>query len=211
MRVAYGRSVVGERAEDRVPKIKSNNVTVMAAMHSRGMLLQSILPGNGNRRECEHFVDDLAAARDAAGLPNDTILILDNVPFHHSANVIGLRGFLYKFLPPYSPYFMAIESMFAEWKAYMKRGLANTRALTQAELELRINSFVLSPRHDMNYVTHAGRNILQYTRGVRVLITKVNLNKRGVKFRLQDQRRKLQAQNTSYMIIAENNNIMAEI
>jgi len=126
MRVAYGRSQVGVRAEDRVPKIKSKNVTVMAAMHSRGMLLQSILPGNGN------------------------------------------RGFPYKFLPPYSPYFMAIECMFAEWKTYVKRGLANTRALNRAELELRINSFVLSPHHAMNYVSHAGRNILQYTRGVRI-------------------------------------------
>ena len=32
-----------------------------------------------------------------------------------------------------------------------------------------------------------------------------------VKFRLQDQRRKLQKQNTTYMIITENNNIMAEV
>jgi hypothetical protein len=96
MRVAYGRSEVGTRAEDRVPKIKSKNVTVMAAMHTRGMLLQSILPANGNRIECEHFIDDLGAARDASGLPNDTIVILDNVSFHHSANVIEmleLRGF----------------------------------------------------------------------------------------------------------------------
>ena len=57
---------------------------------------------------------------------NDTIVILDNVPFHHSANVIEmleLRGFPYKFLPPYSPYFMDIECMFAEWKTYVKREL----------------------------------------------------------------------------------------
>ena len=121
--------------------------------------------------ECEHFIDDLGAARDASGLPNDTIVILDNVSFHHSANVIEmleLRGFEYKFLPPYSPYFMAIECMFAEWKTFVKRGLANTRALTQVELEDRMNDFVLAPRHAMNYVAHVGRNILQYIRGVRV-------------------------------------------
>ena len=171
MRVAYGRSEVGTRAEDRVPKIKSKNVTVMAAMYTRGVLLQSILPGNGNRIECEHFIDDLAAARDAAGLPNNTIVILDNVSFHHSANVIEmleLRGFEYKFLPPYTPYFMAIECMFAEWKTFVKRGLANTRAMTQVELEDRMNAFRLAPDHALHYVAHAGRNILQYTRGVRV-------------------------------------------
>ena len=63
---------------------------------------------------------------------------------------------------------MAIECMFAEWKTFVKRGLANTRALNQEQLEERMNAFVLSPRHAMNYVAHAGRNILQYTRGVRV-------------------------------------------
>ena len=41
-------------------------------------------------------------------------------------------------------------------------------ALNQEQLEERMNAFVLSPRHAMNYVAHAGRNILQYTRGVRV-------------------------------------------
>ena len=53
MRVSYGRSLVGTRAEDRVPKIKSKNVTVMAAMNTRGVLLKTTLPGNGNRIECE--------------------------------------------------------------------------------------------------------------------------------------------------------------
>jgi hypothetical protein len=42
------------------------------------------------------------------------------------------------------------------------------------------------------------------------MITKIHLNKRGVKFRLQDQRRRLEVQNTTYMIIAENYNIMAK-
>ena len=140
-------------------------------MNTRGVLLKTILPGNGNRIEFEHFIDNLAAARDTAGLPNNTIVILDNVSFHHCASVIEmleLRGFRYKFLPPYSPYFMAIECMFAEWKTFVKRGLANTRAMNQEQLEERMNAFELSPRHAMNYVAHAGRNILQYTRGVRV-------------------------------------------
>jgi len=53
------------------------------------------------------------------------VRILHNVSFHHSVNVIEMLE-----LPPYSPYFMAIECMFAEWKTYVKRGLANTRALT---------------------------------------------------------------------------------
>jgi len=42
------------------------------------------------------------------------------------------------------------------------------------------------------------------------LITKVKLNKWGVKFRLKDQRRNLEVQNKTYMIIAENYMIIAE-
>ncbi len=42
------------------------------------------------------------------------------------------------------------------------------------------------------------------------MITKIHFNKWGVKFRLEDQRRKLEVLNTTYMIIAENYNIMAK-
>ncbi len=51
----------------------------------------------------------------------------------------------------------------------------------------------------MNYVIYYSTLV-----ELEFLITKVNLNKWGVKFRLEDQRRKLEVQNTTYMIIAEN-------
>jgi hypothetical protein len=42
------------------------------------------------------------------------------------------------------------------------------------------------------------------------LMIKFKLNKDGVQLRLQDQRRNLQLQNTSYMITAENHNFIDE-
>jgi transposase len=68
----------------------------------------------------------------------NVIVLIFKLKSHHSANVIEmleLRGFSYKFLPPYSSCFMAIECMFAKWKTNVKRGSANTRALTRVELE----------------------------------------------------------------------------
>ena len=93
------------------------------------------------------------------------------VAFHHSPlciEMLELRGFQYKFLPPYTPYFMAIECMFSEWKHYVKVGLAGNRARDRVELNARINQFVLVPEHAARYAQHIANNCLAYTRGVRV-------------------------------------------
>jgi len=84
----------------------------------------------------------LAAARDRLQIPADTIIVLDDIRFHDSAIVIEmleLRWFEHKFLPPYSPFFNGIECMFFEWKHYVKVGLR-----------------------------HIGNNCASYTEGVRV-------------------------------------------
>ena len=123
MRLAYGRSRKNVRAQTRVPALRSKNINVMAAMHNAGMTHYEVLDGNGNAESFAHFIDDLAAARDRHQLPANSILILDNVAFHRSAivvEILELRGFEYRYLPPYSPFFMAIECMFSEWKHYVK-------------------------------------------------------------------------------------------
>ena len=51
---------------------------------------------------------------------------IDNVGFHRSPMVremLELRGFEYKYLPPYSPFFMGIECLFSSWKKHVKEGL----------------------------------------------------------------------------------------
>ena len=90
-------------------------MNVMSAIHDTGMTHYSILPANSNAIECAHFIDDLAAARDRLRIPADAIIVLDNVRFHHSALVIEmleLRGFEYKFLPPYSPFLYPVRTMY---------------------------------------------------------------------------------------------------
>jgi len=121
-----GRSKKGERAQNRVPALRSRNLNVMAAMHNTGMAHYQILEGYSNAERFAHFLDDLAAQRDNLQLPADCIIILDNVGFHRSPIVVEMlqiRGFEYKYLPPYSPFFMGIESLFSEWKHHVKVGL----------------------------------------------------------------------------------------
>ena len=95
----------------------------MAAIHDIGMTRFTILERNSTAEECAHFIDDLAAARDRLQIPADAIIVLDNVRFHHSAIVIEmleLRGFEHKLLPPYSPFFNSIECMFSERKQILE-------------------------------------------------------------------------------------------
>jgi len=124
MRVHQGRSPIG---------IRTRNMNVMAAIHDTGMTHFTILPANSNTVQCAHFIDDLAAARDRLQIPADAIIVLDNVRFHHSALVIEmleLRGFEHKFLPPYSLFFNGIEC-----KHYVKVGLQGHRARDEEDLQ----------------------------------------------------------------------------
>jgi hypothetical protein len=130
-----------------------------------------VLQGNGNAVSFTHFIDDLAAARDRLELPNDAILIIDNVPFHHSLIVVEmleLRGFEYKYLPPYSPYFNGIECVFSEWKHFVKEGLHNELAPNEQALKNRMNEFNLSAEHARNYFQHVANNCIAYMGGQRV-------------------------------------------
>ena len=98
-------------------------------------------------------------------------MILDNVPFHRSAVVVEmlqLRGFPYKYLPPYSPFFMGIECMFSQWKHYVKVGLQGERVQDEDALMDRIRAFELAPAHAHNYFQHVSNNCLAFIRGQRV-------------------------------------------
>jgi hypothetical protein len=146
-------------------------MNVMAAIHDTGMTHFTILPANSNAVQCAHFIDDLAAARDRLQIPADAIIVLDNVRFHHSALVIEmleLRGFEHKFLPPYSPFFNGIECMFSEWKHYVKVGLQGHRARDEEDLQARIRAFQLDPAHATAYCRHIGNNCLAFIQGVRI-------------------------------------------
>ena len=168
MRTQYGRSKRGINAEGLIPNIRSRNISVVAAMSSTGLPLYEVLNGAGNADRFSHFIDDLARARDRLGYSNETILVMDNVSFHKSAIVtemIELRGFTVKFLPPYSPYLNPIESMFGQWKNFVK----STFPKSEVELLHSINNIgnVVTRDHCENYCHHVRKNCLRILGGDR--------------------------------------------
>ena len=171
MRLSQGRAASGKVPQLKAPGIRSKNITVIAAMTTLGILHYSILDGNGNRERFLHFVDDLAHHRDAAALPNDSILIMDNCTIHHGAQVqevLEIRGFSWRYLTPYSPFFNPIENMFSMWKHYVRA----SKCETEEELFVAIHAAAnrITAEQCANMITHTSSNVLKCTQGERLLI-----------------------------------------
>lgn len=57
-------------------------------------------------------------------LPHNTIILMDNVSFHHSKDVISYiknKGWILFFTPPYSPWFNPIENVFSMIKNHFRK------------------------------------------------------------------------------------------
>jgi hypothetical protein len=83
--------------------------------------------------------------------------------------MLELRGFEYKYLTPYSPFFMGIECLFNQWKKHVKvGGLHGHRALNENDLMDRINDFQLDEEKAIANFAHIRNNFMAYLAGVRV-------------------------------------------
>ena len=155
MRCSHGHAASGVTPNIQAARIRSRNITVIAAMTTTGIVHYSILDGNGTRERFLHFLDDLGHYRDEAHLPNDSIVIMDNCTIHHGVQVqemLDVRGFQWKYLPPYSSFFNPIENMFSMWKHHVKIGKCDT----EEELFEAIHAAAtkITPDHCSNMIMH---------------------------------------------------------
>ena len=135
------------------------------------MLHYSILDGNATRERFLHYIDDLAHHRDENHLPNDSILIMDNATIHHGEEVEILlenRGFLYHYLPPYSPFFNPIENMFAMWKHHVR--LSKCENEDQLFEAIHSSADKITAEHCSNMIRHTSSNVLKCIDGERNLV-----------------------------------------
>ena len=123
-RTSRGRSKKGEKCQIVGPCLRCKNIPVMAGLTDSTILHYNVFENNGNALAYAHFSDDAAGARDDANLPENSIIVMDNLPFHRHARVIEImqiRGWEWRFLPPYSPFLNPIECLFSQWKNHVKR------------------------------------------------------------------------------------------
>lgn len=131
----YGRSPRGQRAYAQVPFGNWKRLSVLSALGIEGVLATMSI-------EAATDGDTFAAYLEQVLLPvlrerkPDAVLVMDNLRPHKTPAVQAVlegSGFLYRYLPGYSPDLSPIEPGWAKVKAYLRRVAARTvEALEQA-------------------------------------------------------------------------------
>lgn len=98
---------------------------ILPAYTQDGVLLSRIFTGSTDGKFFESFIEQLLQHCGRWRWPEQkSVLVMDNVSFHHSDRVKQLcdnAGVKLLYLPPYSPDFNPIEEFFAELKCHIKK------------------------------------------------------------------------------------------
>jgi len=99
-----------------VPRITTTSV--IAVVSYNGFVATRQVNGSFNTVLFGEFIESLQ-------LQKGTVILLDNVAFHHSKvgkNIAERKGFELLFVPPYSPWFNPIEGLFSVVKNSFYKG-----------------------------------------------------------------------------------------
>lgn len=111
VRPLMGWSNVGEKLHIQyVPKsCEKKHTSVCSAIDSFGRIYYRAIPGHYTKLEFLKFLNEF-------NYPPKTVLLMDNVSFHHSKIIIEFiqsRDWKLVHTPPYSPWFNPIENVFS--------------------------------------------------------------------------------------------------
>ena len=106
----YSWSIKGKTKyiKNKIDSVKNRNTSVCSCITSNGDIKYEISNKPFNRESFLSFLQNL-------DFPKGTILLIDNVSFHHSKIVkeyITEKGWVSLYTPPYSPWFNLIENIF---------------------------------------------------------------------------------------------------
>lgn len=153
---AYARAPRNERAHDRAPFNKGDNLTTLAVLTTGGLAAAMTLAGAADARAVAAFVRELVVPLLRPG----QVLVLDNVATHKGAPLRRLvegAGCRLCFLPAYSPDLSPIEEAFAQLKALLRRAKARTIEALEAALGELLDA--ITPRHARRYFADCGYGI----------------------------------------------------
>ena len=96
-------------------------------------------------------------------------IIMDNASFHRCTEIREYTTYMVHeliFLPPYTPFFIPIENVYAQWKSLVIRGFP----YSHLQLKIVVNNIKknLSIENINNYFNHAHNNVHDYLSGISV-------------------------------------------
>lgn len=107
-----GRSMIGTKATTSVPRARSRNISVVAAMNKSGMLYFKIFEKPVNVNDFQICINELLGQCSRNNILKP-ILVLDNCRIHHS-RILDFSGFILHYLPPYCPFLNPIKKCFSK-------------------------------------------------------------------------------------------------
>ena len=108
-RVVYGYSPRGEQLKIQRKTSRMTIVSSLTVVSDKEIIHRQEVKGSFNTLLFCSFLESLS-------LPVGTVILLDNVAFHRSkkaSEVANLKGYIFLFTPPYSPWFNPIEGVFS--------------------------------------------------------------------------------------------------
>jgi transposase len=131
----YGWSPCGQRAPAKVPFGTWQRLSVLGAISLDGMVAAMSVEAATDSAVFAAYLDKVLLPKLRQDKP-DAVLVMDNLRAHKTPEVrtvLDRSGFLYRYLPSYSPDLSPIEPGWAKIKSYLRRVAARTvEALQQA-------------------------------------------------------------------------------
>ncbi len=94
------------------------NISSLVVISNSTIIKHQEIKGSYNSEKCACFIESLNCSK-------GTVILLDNVSFHHSkivSNVASAKEYTLLFTPPYSPWFNPIEGIFSIVKRHFYKG-----------------------------------------------------------------------------------------
>jgi transposase len=111
-----GYSAIGKRLFIRKKAARMTTTSVIACCTDNAWIKTSPLKGSTNTAVFLAFLESI-------NIPENTVLLMDNVSFHHSKVIkefVKSKGAFILYSPPYSPWFNPIEMCFSIVKKYFR-------------------------------------------------------------------------------------------
>lgn len=150
----YGRAPKGERAYDKRPRHVGENISLLGALSTDGLIATMSITGSVNTQVFLTYIQQVLAPQLWAG----AIVVMDNLAVHHAKIVrtaIAAAGAQLIFLPPYSPDLSPIELCWSKLKQFLRSAKARTRAALDQVLSQVINQQI-SADDAVGWFAHCG-------------------------------------------------------
>jgi transposase len=149
----YGRAPQGERVQGAVPQNYGANVTMLAALGSRGVEAVMTIDGATDAEVFQAYVAQVLRPT----LRSGDIVIMDNLRAHKVAGIreaIEQGGARLLYLPPYSPDLSPIELCWSKLKTALRAAQARTREALEQTITQALATITVSDAR--NWFHHCG-------------------------------------------------------